>query len=50
MSPPAPKKLKFTTETPHAEAAQQAMTPSPFEQAEEGSDDNDDPEVNVDFF
>ena len=31
MSPPAPKKLKFTTETPHAEAAQQAMTPSPFD-------------------
>ena len=49
LSPPVPKKLRFSTQTPLHEAAQTAMTPSP-EQAEEESGSEGDPEVNVDFF
>ena len=49
LSPPAPKKLRFSTDTPQPEAAQQAMTPSP-EQAEEEPDGEGDPVVHVDFF
>ena len=49
LSPPAPKKLRFSTDTPLLEAAQQAMTPSP-EQAEEEPDGEGDPVVHVDFF
>ena len=49
LSPPAPKKLRFSTDTPPSAAAQQAMTPSP-EQAEEEADGESDPVVHVDFF
>ena len=49
MSPPAPKKLRFSTDTPPSATAQQAMSHSP-EQAEDEDDGEGDPVINVDFF
>ena len=47
LSPPVPKKLRFTAETPTA--ADEAMSQS-IEEAEEEPDDAHDPEILVDFF
>ena len=52
FSPPAPKKLRFSDEVLSEEAAPLAMTPSPPEQAEEETVD-DDPTIEglqVDYF
>ena len=50
MTPPAPKKLRFSTETSEHNPAPQAMTPSPMEHPEEETGHDGDPEVEVDFF
>ena len=50
MTPPAPKKLRFSTENSEHNTAPPAMTPSPMEQPEEETENEADPEVEVDFF